>query len=101
MPASSAPPSERARKNTALILQRLSSVGQARLAEGLGVSEASISRWKSEQAAQCANALAMLGLKVVPEEMRCFDSKKIGAILELAKHHLAEMDGPDQLSWDE
>lgn len=92
---------ERSRKNFTLILQRLSSLGQGSLAAGLGVSEASISRWKTEQAEQCAKALALLGLKVVPIEMRCFDPQRIGAILELAKAHLAEIEKPEQLAWEE
>jgi DNA-binding transcriptional regulator YdaS (Cro superfamily) len=92
---------ERARKTLSLIFQRLSSVGQARLAEQLSLSEASVSRWKSEQAEVCAKALAALGLKVVPEEMRCYHPKKIDAILVLAKAHLEGMNGAESLAWDE
>lgn len=95
------PPDERARKNLQAIFQRLSSVGQAQLASTLNVSEATISRWKSEQAEQCARALSALGLKVVPVDMRCFDPKKIDAILQLAKSHLAEIEKSEQLAWDE
>ena len=94
-------PDERARKNVQAIFQRLSSLGQARLAESLGVSEATISRWKAEQVEQCAKALSALGLKVVPETARCFNPKKIDAILELAKAHLEGMNGSEGLEWDE
>lgn len=91
---------ERAKRNHTAILQRLASVGQASLAKDLGCSEATISRWKSEQAEQCAKALATLGLKVVPIEMRCYPPKVIGAILELAKERLAEVEKPEELAWD-
>lgn len=94
-------PDERTRKNHAAILGRLASVGGARLAEALNVSEATVSRWKSEHAEQCARALSALGLKVVPVDMRCFDEKKIDAILQLAKSHLAEIEKSEQLAWDE
>lgn len=94
-------PDERSRKNLKAILHGLSSVGQARLAEALGVSESTVSRWKAEQAEQCARALAALGLKVVPIEMRCFDPRKIDAILQLAKSHLADIEKSDQLAWDD
>lgn len=98
--ASSAAACERARKISTLIFHRLSSVGQATLAERAGASEPTVSRWKSEQVEQCAKFLAHLGLKVVPEEMRCFDPAKIGAILQLAKAHLSEIEGTEQLEWE-
>jgi len=101
MPAVSPDRTERARKNLTLILRRLASVGQVRIADGLGISEATVSRWKAEEAEQCAAILALLGVKVVPEEMRCFDPQKIGAILDLAKAHLAEIEKPEQLAWEE
>ena len=101
MAASCPAPDERARKNLQAIFQALSSTGQAKLAEALGVSEPTISRWKSDQAEQCARALSALGLKVVPVTMRCFDPKQIDAILHLAKSQLAKIEGSDQLAWDE
>ncbi len=101
MPQSSPPPTERARKNLSAILHGLASVGQVRIAEGLGTSEATVSRWKETQAEQCARALALMGLKVVPETMRCFDQAQIGAILTLAKSHMAQIENTEQLAWDE
>jgi Bacteriophage CII protein len=98
---SAAIPDERARKNHQAILNALASVGQVRLAESMGVSEATVSRWKGEQSEQCARALSALGLKCVPIEMRCFDPKKVDAILELAKSHLADIEKSDQLAWDQ
>lgn len=99
---------ERARKNLALIFQRLSSAGQARAAEAVGVSESTLSKMKTPQGDQkwsdfetLARVLAYLGLKVVPIEMRCFNPQQIGAVLALAKAHLAKIDGPDQLVWED
>lgn len=92
---------ERARKNLTLILQRLASVGQVAVAEGLSVSEATVSRFKAEQAEQLCKTLAILGLKVVPEAMRCYKPETIAAIFHLAKAHFAEIEKPEQLAWDE
>lgn len=91
----------RARKNLAAIFQRLSEVGQSVVAQRLSVSDATISRWKTEEGELAAKILAELGLKVVPIGLKCFDPAKIGAILQLAKAHLADIEGPEQLSWEE
>ena len=101
MSASSPPPDERSRKNLTLILQSLASIGQARLAEGMRVSEATISRWKEAQAEQCAHALALMGLKVVPTTVRCFDPNQIGAILTLAKERMAQIENTEHLTWED
>lgn len=101
MAASCPAPDERARKNLATIFRALSSLGQARLAEALNVSEPTISRWKSEQAEQCAKALAALGLKVVPEVVRCYQPKTIDAILELARARLDNVRSAEDLEWTE
>lgn len=92
---------ERARKNLTLILQRLSSVGQATVATGLSLSEATVSRFKAEQAEQFSKILAILGLKVVPEHVRCYEPKQIEAVLALAKALLAQIESADQLVWED
>lgn len=97
----SAAVADRSRKNLAAILQRLASIGQAKAAEALGTSESTVSRMKDKELEQLAKLLAVLGLKVVPVEMRCFDPDAIGAILALAKARLASIERPEQLAWDE
>ncbi len=74
--------------------------GQARLAETLGVSEATVSRWKAEQAEQAARILTELGIKCVPDHVRCYEPKQMEAILALAKARLAEIETTEQLAWD-
>lgn len=83
-----------------MILQRLASVGQANLARELGTSEATISRWKAEQAEQCAAALSILGLKVVPVEFRCYRPDMVQALLTLARDKLDQIEQPEQLAWE-
>lgn len=70
-----APPSpsadERARKSTSIVLQRLSPDGtQRKLAEVLGVSESTVSRWK-EDVEPVMKLASHLGLKLVDEHREC------------------------------
>lgn len=66
-------PDERARKNLAAILRGLSRAGQATLAAELHVSESTVSRMKSEgDLERVSKLLALCGLKIVPEDMRCY-----------------------------
>lgn len=96
----SAEVAERSRKVHSAILQALARVGQATLARETGASEATISRWKSEQAEQCAIALAALGLKAVPVTHRCYSPETVQALLTLARAKLDEIDKPEELAWD-
>lgn len=91
----------RARKNLAAILNGLGRVGQTAVAEAIGKDESTVSKMKDRELPQLARILAACGLKVVPAELRCFDEKKIDAILQLAKSHLAEIEKSEQLAWDE
>lgn len=81
------------------IFQALSSVGQNTVAQGLGVSEATVSRMK-EGAPQFAAMLALLGLKVVPVAMKCYDEATLGSILQLAQQRMAQLQTPQQLAQD-
>ena len=67
----------------------------------MGVSESTVSRFKSEQLEQLCLLLSCAGLKVVPVEMKCFAEAKVQALLTLARDHLAAIERPDQLVWDE
>lgn len=72
MAAVSCPPSERARKNVALLLQALQEPGKAgALAVAMGVSDSTISRLKNEHAAQFAEMCAHAGIKWVPASHTC------------------------------
>ena len=94
--------SDRARKNEALILKALASFGQAHLAEKMGVSESLISRQKSEgHLAKTAEMLAHLGLKVVPEDVQCFDPEYVEHLRALAQLGLRQPSADQVLEWDE
>ncbi|MGR1216599.1 CII family transcriptional regulator [Metapseudomonas otitidis] len=90
----------RARKNFAVLMQRLASVGNAPVALAVGCDEATISRMKPEKFQQFAEILAVLDLKIVPKEMRCFHERDIETILHQAKRYMEHIQGVDQLEFD-
>lgn len=99
MAALSPPPDERTRKIVKTIFQALSSSGQNTVAQALGISEATVSRMK-EGTPQYAAMLSMLGLKVVPVAMKCYDEATLASILHLAQERMAQLKSPLQLAQD-
>ena len=92
---------ERSRKFLALALQRVSSVGQRNIAEQLSTSESTISRLVSTELERVCQLLEVVGLKVVPQELKCYEPRKIAILHELAREYLNKMDAPDSLSFDD
>lgn len=90
----------RARKNYSVLMQRLASVGNGPVAVAVGCDEATISRMKPEKFQQFAEILAVLDLKIVPKEMRCFHERDIETILHQAKRYMEHIQGVDQLEFD-
>lgn len=101
MNTSSATTDERARKNEAMILRAIASVGQLAVSVHIGVDESTVSRWKDKQLAQFSGMLAVCGLKVVPATMRCFDPADIEAILHQAHKYMESVRSADQLGWED
>jgi hypothetical protein len=91
----------RSRKNCATILKGLASAGQAKAAEAIERDESAVSRMKDKDIPALAKLLAVCGLKVVPEGVKCYDPNFIGAVLYLAKGQLAKLENPTELEWDE
>lgn len=89
---------ERARKNEQIVLQRLASVGLKQAADAAEVDESTISRWKEKLVTQFCRVLARLGLKVVPDTMRCFDPADIESILHQAHRWMQHVKSAEQLA---
>lgn len=87
----------RARKNYAVLMQALASVGNAPVALAVGCDEATISRMKPEKFEQFCQILAVLDLKVVPKAMQCFDKRDIETLLHQAKRYMDLIQNVDQL----
>lgn len=69
------------------------------MAEAVGVSESTISRFKSEHLQQVAAILAEVGLKVVPADYQCFEPTYIAALQRLAAEQLNAQKVAPKLDW--
>ncbi|HWK72201.1 MAG TPA: hypothetical protein VNS29_15310 [Burkholderiaceae bacterium] len=94
---------ERARKAHTLALQRISRIGQATVAQEVGVSPATVSRFVSEPDGleRACKVLAAVGLKVVPVTMQCFPPEKVAIFMTLARDHLNYLQRPEQLAFED
>jgi hypothetical protein len=77
-----------ARKIQSLILQTLSSQGQGKVADMMGVNPSTITRIKDEKIEQLALFLASLGLKLVTNSSNLYDAPYIAALTLLASRGL-------------
>lgn len=94
---------ERARKNLAGILRALASVGQARVAEAMGVSESTVSRWKDEggELERFARLLAVLGQKNVGQDRECVKGDEFRFMTRIASRALANEEAAQRLMFEE
>ena len=74
-----------ARETLAVILSALATKGQGAIAQVMGVSDSSMSRWKSDEIPVMAKFLGALGLKVVPEAYVMVDPEYLHSLRTLAK----------------
>lgn len=91
---------ERSRKNYSMIVQRLASVGNKPVAEAINKDESTVSRMKPETFQQLADILAVLDLKVVPKDMRCFKQSDVEFFMYGSKKWHERLQSADDL-WDE
>lgn len=94
---------ERTRKNLSALLHGLASVGQAAVAEALGVSESTVSRWKEGggELERLARLLAALGQKTVGQDRHCVRPEEFKFVTRLASRALANQEAAQQLLFEE
>ena len=103
----SLPTPERARKNVAAALQGLASRGQKGVADAIGVSEATVTRWKEADLERAARICAECGIKWVPVSMKCFDPKDIEALMHGHRRWVeslrtsSQLERGDVLTWED
>lgn len=85
------------RKIEAVILQKLASVGQARVAEALGISESTVSRLKDGDISRFSKILAEIGLKAVPVSYRCYKPDYIEFLLQAARIGVRSLQSAEDL----
>ncbi len=99
MPELSLTPAERARKAHSRVLAAMQEPGTARnVAQVLGVSEATVSRIKTEKLEDAITLLCHLGFKVVAADMRCYPTEYVQALHTMAK--LQMQSAAPTLEWD-
>ena len=79
---------QRCKRNQTTILKAIAAVGQARIAELIGVSESTVSRYKDADVEKLAAVLAAAGLKVVLESANTVDADEWQATQVLLMKHL-------------
>ncbi len=77
-----------ARENLSAIFSALASKGQGAIAQVMGISDSSMSRWKSDEIPVMAKFLGALGLKVVPETHVCVDPEYLRSLRTFARKGL-------------
>lgn len=72
------------------ILQSIEAVGQGVVANCVGVDASTITRWKEDKGRieSICDLMAVLGLKVVPMDMQCYNPAKVEILWALAKDNL-------------
>lgn len=92
---------ERAREFESLVLNRLLSAGQRSVADAIGVSESTVSRWKEGEIERWCKVLALLGLQLVPDQAVVVNADYLRSLETLAELGLrAEKKRPGPLGWD-
>lgn len=87
---------------SALALRAISGATQTAIAAALGVSEATLSRLKSDHLEIVMRVLAHAGLKVVPAHYKCYDPRQLDALFVLAQGQFGRAKTIDDvLYWDE
>lgn len=92
---------EKSKIYESLILKHLKTVGLTPPALAMNVSETTVSRFQEEKIPQLAVFLDALGLKVVPQSVKCYSPDVIDPYIKIAKQHLAKLEGADSLEYDE
>lgn len=93
MPEGCAASSPLARKNAATILQRLAKVTQIAVSEAMDVSEATVSRLKSQELESFSAFLGALSLKVVSASAECYEPEYIEHLRYFARVGIAKDTG--------
>lgn len=70
-----------ARKIEALMLQGLAANGQKNVAQALGLSESTVSRWKDGDLYKMALSLVAMGLKAVPADAEMIRREDLQALI--------------------
>lgn len=83
------------------VLQAIDKDGQAELAKAIGIDSSTVSRLKEHHLATLCKMMAVLGLKVVPANMKCYDAAKMDILFKLAKDNFQRLEEVDDFFHDD
>ncbi len=95
---------QRAQRIETELLRRLRETGQAAVAEACSVDVSTVSRLTGEAKfglRQFAQTMALLGLKAVPIEMKCYRPEQIEPYFQLAREHMRTIRSAHDLAFDD
>lgn len=99
MSALCTPVTERSRKAFGRVLTAMQEAGTARnVAHAMGVSEATVSRVKTEKLEDAIALLYQLGFKVVTQDKHCVPADYLQALEVMAREHMLR--AKPALDWD-
>jgi hypothetical protein len=91
----------KARKFSSLVMQRLAVLGQNKVADEIGVSAPTVSRWASDDLERACQVLVVLGLKVVINDRVCVDPKMYEALVMIAGKAMSHAETAQRLVWED
>lgn len=92
---------ERARKFVSVALQRISAKGQNAIADEIGVSASTMSRFVSDDLERACQVLAAAGLKVVDSSRVCVDPHMYEAMHRIATKAMSDAEIAQKLVWED
>lgn len=89
------------RNMQAHILQSLAAHGQSVAAEQMGVDSSTITRLKDSHLENLCNLMAVISLKVVRKDMKCYNPAKVEVLYALARDNLMKSEQVDDFFHDD
>lgn len=90
------------------ILTAIDATGQQAVASCIGIDPTAITKMKSAQGTakhgdieRLCHLLAVVGLKIVPADMKCYDASKIDILFRLAKDNFQRLEEVDDFFHDD
>lgn len=83
------------------ILQAIDKQGQSVVADCIGVDSSTVTRMKDAHIERVCNLMAVVGLKVVPMHMKCYNEQKIDILFRLAKDNFQRLEEVDDFFHDD
>lgn len=83
-------------------MQKLQEHTQGEIAHALGLKDCSLSRLKTTHLEEVIKLLALLGIKLVPAELKCYRPDLIEVLFQAVRRQMIAAKSADEvLNWDD